>query len=178
MVLTGRRRRPANGRAPAVHLAGWLFADLLLVLFLVSLSAQNAPEAPEPPPPPPPKLLSPDSCEFTVRLGNGFDVDPDRVVAELGRILSDPDDSDFNTDDGHGEPSDKCREHLTEQREIGFVIAFGSGSNQQIGAAKEFAAEVVEIAVAEIPQFEGAKYRELWTGGSPGAVELSVFFLE
>jgi len=177
VVLTRRRGR-TGGRVPAIHLAGWLFADLLLVLFLVSLSAQHAPEAPEPPPPPPPKLLSPESCEFTVRLGNGFTADRDRVVSELERILSAPKDSDFNTDDGHGAPSDKCREHLAEQRDVGFVIAFGSGSNQQIGAAKEFAADVAEIAIEEIPQFKDAKYRELWTGGSPGSVELSVFFLE
>lgn len=177
MVLTRRRARTSS-RIPAIHLAGWLFADLLLVLFLVSLSAQHAPEAPEPPPPPPQKLLSPDSCEFTVRLGSGFTVDRDRVVSELERILSDPDDSDFTTGDGYGEPSDKCREHLAERREIGFVIAFGSGSREQIGAAKEFAADVTEIAIEEIPQFANAKYRELWTGGSPGSIELSLFFLE
>jgi len=47
MVLTRRRARTSS-RIPAIHLAGWLFADLLLVLFLVSLSAQHAPEARNP----------------------------------------------------------------------------------------------------------------------------------
>ena len=177
MVLTRRRARTSS-RIPAIHLAGWLFADLLLVLFLVSLSAQHAPEAPEPPPPPPQKLLSPDSCEFTVRLGSGFTVDRDRVVSELERILSDPDDSDFTTGDGW----------LIAQRQVPgapgraagdlFRHRLGSGSREQIGAAKEFAADVTEIAIEEIPQFANAKYRELWTGGSPGSVELSLFFLE
>ena len=47
-----------------------------------------------------------------------------------------------------------------------------------IAPISEFAADVTEIAIEEIPQFANAKYRELWTGGSPGSVELSLFFLE
>ncbi|TDQ51585.1 hypothetical protein [Actinorugispora endophytica] len=177
MVLNRRRARTGTG-VPAVHLAGWLFADLLLVLFLISLSAQSVPVPPPPPPPPPPELLSPESCEFTVSVGSGFTVDDDEVVAELERILTDPDDGDFNREDGHGPPSDKCLEHLEERRDIGFVIAFGASDYAQLNQAREFAADATEVAIDGIPQFEKATYRELWTGGSPGTIELSLFFLE
>ncbi|MEU8955182.1 hypothetical protein AB0C93_12845 [Streptomyces sp. NPDC048518] len=55
----GRASRRRGGRMGVVVLAGWLFADLLLVLALVSMGDRPDPKIPEHPKPSPSKTGSP-----------------------------------------------------------------------------------------------------------------------
>ena len=66
------RRGRRTSRFGAVHLAGWLFADLMLVLFLVAMAVQPRAELttglPEQKKPRPsgPRVLGQDFCDFLI----------------------------------------------------------------------------------------------------------------
>ncbi|MEV4246391.1 hypothetical protein AB0J63_23585 [Streptosporangium canum] len=183
-------------RLTAAHLAGWLFADLLLVLFLVSLSAQPSPpppvpavsSSPTPPPtavptpePAPARLLSKDYCELLIRadfgpmLGSGpaRTAEERRVVRRVDAVLAGRDpEAVLGADPG------PCREHLRRDRQAGIIIAYGAAPRSSIGPATQVAKRVSDAVIAGQPRFAGATALAQWTEQGTDRVKMIVFFYE
>jgi hypothetical protein len=172
--LFGRARRQF-----APHLAGWLFADLLLLLFLVALvsvppsAATPAAEpttTPMPSPsstPGPPKLpvLDLESVNFKV---SGLNAD--------GLLREDPSSVDALVE--------KFRDQLTakgaQSRRAGLVLTFGAAPtyDYRSGIGYKIADELIKLIKSRLPLFAGIASRSLWTTGTVGDVELEVFFFD
>jgi len=154
-------------RLPA--LAGWLFADLFLVLFIVGLASLPAkPPAnqisPSPSPSPTPTLhqvLDRTPVSFNVGVPPASLANPaTRAVAtaKLIRILDQA----------------LARRHLLG-RHAGFVLVFASGPVTAIGVAIDTANLVVRILRGRDQVFAGAGGAGYWTGAGD-AIELKIFF--
>ena len=156
-------RRPPAGRT--LLLAGWLFADLLLLLLVIALGSlpreerTGASSTPTPSPSgsadPSPSarqaerglVLKP--CSFTVRTGGA-----DSVKKQLGSQL---------------------RKAGVANRTAGFVLSFGTAPDPGPGQA---AAEKVNSEITQaLPRFSHAPKRGYWKGGPSGKVRIDVFFL-
>ncbi|MFH9072627.1 hypothetical protein [Streptomyces alboflavus] len=93
MSPSRRRGRGTGSRVAGVVLAGWLFADLLLVLALVSMADRPDPLAARPKPSnsadgtksPKPKPTGPRSVERTPEEFEVKGTDKDALVAQIGR---------------------------------------------------------------------------------------------
>ncbi|MEV5880069.1 hypothetical protein AB0L75_38860 [Streptomyces sp. NPDC052101] len=157
--MSGRPPQAAAGRT--VLLAGWLFADLLLLLLVIALGSlpreQRTGTAPRPSAPssPPPStqaaerglVLKP--CSFTVRTGSDAS-----VRQQLGKQLS-----------GAG----------VADRTAGFVLAFGTAPDPQPG--QDAADKVNSQITGGFSLFRHAPKRGYWKGGPSGQVRIDVFFL-
>jgi len=158
-------------------LAGWLFADLLLVLFVTAFASLPAPRVmsgphpgitatptPTPTPTPRPKLrvLEQNPQTFTVA-----DVSPAAVAssdattkaAAVARLL--------------GELRTQLAAQELQGRQAGFVIVFAYGPADGIGPAISTANSVVTTLKTEA-QFKGSAGLGYWSG-SPG-FEFKIFF--
>ncbi|WP_433256938.1 hypothetical protein ACQPYK_18980 [Streptosporangium sp. CA-135522] len=183
-------------RLTAAHLAGWLFADLLLVLFLVSLSAQTFSPVPPPVPSPTPtrtpdavrtpkpataRLLSKDYCELLIRadfglmLGTGpaRAAEERRVVRRMDAVLQGRDPQAVL-----GVNAGPCREHLRRDRQAGIIIAYGAAPRSSIGLATQVAKRVSDAVIAGHPRFAGATALAQWTEQGTDQVKMIVFFYE
>lgn len=153
--------RPAVGRT--VLLAGWLFADLLLLLLVVALgslpreerAADQRPATPGSPGPTPSATqaaargLVVQPCSFTVRTGSD---------ASVTRQLT-----------------SQLRAAHVADRTAGFVLSFGTAPDANPGQA---AARKVNSAITKgLPRFRHAPKRGYWRGGNLGTVRIDVFFL-
>ncbi len=178
----------------AAHLAGWLFADLLLVLFLVSLSAQARSDddrkRPSPSPSPSqsaspspsptittqaPRLLSKRYCELLVRADFGAMLGTDSARAAEERLVVSRVDEVLRGDRPGavvGKYRTACLAHLRGGEQAGMVIAYGAADQSRIGQAT-LVAERVNLAVIEgddrlgvrgHPRFQGAGDLAEWTG--------------
>ncbi|MBD0421477.1 hypothetical protein H0H10_20345 [Streptomyces sp. TRM S81-3] len=180
-------RRPGPGIAPR-HLAGWLFADLFLVLFVVALgmvvsdgpgrpvadaSRKPSPSGTASPSPSRtekgPTGLDPKRHVFGVRLSGGATgraagdgslsaADRQRIVAAL----------------------DKEVRRSGKGRRIGMVITFGVGPQAMLGAATDLAEDVNRTLKSRRPNaFCGGNVgtRPFWSGGQPDRVEIEVYYI-
>ncbi|CAL9646446.1 hypothetical protein [Streptomyces griseomycini] len=151
-------QRAASGST--VLLAGWLFADLLLLLLVIALGslpreertgATPAPTVPSPPASTQPAqrglVLKP--CSFTVRTGSAASVRK-QFGAQLGRAG-------------------------VADRTAGFVLSFGTAPDP--GPGQEAAERVNSIVTDGFSRFEHAPKRGYWKGGPSGRVRIDVFFL-
>lgn len=169
------RRRSADGlRAPM--LAGWLFADLLLVLFItafVSLSAPNPVSAVHPNGRVKPKpthtptsrtrVLEQQPQTFSVKDVSPADVASPNApthAAAVAKLL--------------GELKRQLASRGTQGRQAGFVIILAYGPVDGIGQAISTANSVVGILKAKESQFSGIAGLGYWSG-SPG-FEFKIFF--
>ncbi|MFJ3673131.1 hypothetical protein ACIPSE_42400 [Streptomyces sp. NPDC090106] len=185
------RRRPAGlGIAPR-HLAGWLFADLFLVLFLVVLGmvasdGTNAsgtaghrsptptptPPTTAPPPSPTPKGptgLDPKRHTIAVTLSGGA---TGRAAGKGGlsagdrkRIVA---------------AVDQEMRASAKGRRIGMVITFGIAPQAQLGAATDLAEDVNATLKSRRPQaFCGGNVgtRPFWGGGPADHVEIELYYI-
>ncbi|GGV07395.1 hypothetical protein GCM10010260_51400 [Streptomyces filipinensis] len=158
--MRGRPPQPAAvGRT--VLLAGWLFADLLLLLLVIALGSlpreQRTDATPKPgtPSSPPPStqpaerglVLKP--CSFTVRTGGAGS-----VRKQFGTQLR-----------GAG----------VANRTAGFVLSFGTAPDP--GPGQEAADKVNSMITGGFSHFRHAPKRGYWKGGPSGKVRIDVFFL-
>lgn len=164
MAVSTRSRRRGRAFLRPEALAGWVFADLLIVLFIVGLGSATAPEIPDPV-----------AVEDPVPKIVGMRQDPE-VVAIV-----------YATDDliGSGARSDgearlvcqriaDAARPLQDQR-AALVLIFGGG--QDIGVAQESAVRIAgQLKCADQTLFSGATTRDFWDGALPrGSARLEIF---
>ncbi|MFE3516882.1 hypothetical protein [Streptomyces sp. NPDC059166] len=148
-----------------LHLAGWLFADLLLVLALVAMGDRGDPmaatarpsasAAAEPKPSPSPEPSGPRAVlkkpvKVSITAGPG---DTRRIEQRLRAVTA-----------------------RYEGRRAAFVLTFGRHSDPGAGGA--YAHEVNSLLRKARPDmFEGTTTRDFWKGGSPaGHADLEIYF--
>ncbi|MFE6701852.1 hypothetical protein [Streptomyces sp. NPDC057718] len=151
-----------------MYLAGWLFADMLLVLALVSMGDRGDPLAasatektPRPSasasaakPKPEPKPSGPRSVErkpvtFGVTASTG---DTDAMVSQL-----------------------KKKTARYEGRTAAFVITFGNAP--ETAAGQNYAEEINKaLKVARPAMFRGTTPRNFWSRGPSGSADLEIYF--
>ncbi|BCB81586.1 hypothetical protein GCM10022251_16620 [Phytohabitans flavus] len=165
------------------HLAGWLFADLLLVLFIITLaSAPIAPMAALDPSP------SPETAAASPSLSPSPTATPGPPALELDAVTFD---FTVNVDALMGgrsaassalvaEFKRKLRAERLAGREAGFMLTFGyaeqPGYRNSLG--RNLAQKVNEVVVGSVPGFERARFRSYWSQGPVGKVQIQVFFFE
>lgn len=165
-----------GSRAPTVHLAGWLFADLMLVLFLVALislpltSAQRPHPKPHPTPHPTPsptksadRELSLDAARFCLK-------------ADYGGMLHGAHGTKAANDALLGRLRDRLKANDLQDRQAGLVLTFGTGSQGDIGTAKRVAQRANETIRDRQDHFDKIVERHYWSGGPRGYVQMEVFF--
>lgn len=184
--MTRRPRRPAGTGIAPRHLAGWLFADLFLVLFLVVLGmvASDGPHRaagkPKPSPSPstssspPPKRKGPTGLDpkrhvFDVDLSSGAT----RRAAGRGNL---------NAADQKKIVSalDEEIRRSSKGRRIGMVITFGVAPQTMLSAATDLAEDVNRTLKSRRPQaFCGGNVgtRPFWYGGAADGVEIEVYYI-
>ncbi|GIH10882.1 hypothetical protein Rhe02_89490 [Rhizocola hellebori] len=159
----------------APHLAGWLFADLLIVLFLVALvsvpptvakptPSASASSKPSPAPSKPP-VLNLKSVDFWVRGVN------------VNLLLAGNDSAAQNLVQKFNE---ELRRNNVQNRRAGLILAFGTAPahNYQDSLATRVAGKLVEVVSQRVEKFRFVASRLLWTPGDPGDIRVEVFFFD
>jgi hypothetical protein len=165
-VAAGDSRR---GRLFTVEsVAGWVFADLLLVLFIVGLGSAIAYTPPEPPKPPKP--------EPKVERIVGMKTDPVSVVIDIngGRLGQ-------GTSLSQGEQQAVCKAVRSRLAPVkgersALVLVFGGASDVETG--QNIARAVSrQLGCADAEVFQGkVPTRAFWDGSLPlGKVRLEMF---
>ena len=165
-----RAGRGARGRMGADNMAGWLFADLLLVLFIIGLGSQlTVLPSPEPPPEPEPTPVVSEPAGAPVMRQEAQVIDvavnPEALLrrdpAELARLAAEVDakTADFG------------------ESQAVLVLLFGYADNATAGQA--IATGVAEVLTTRPAPFTPAtETRPLWQGGPAGTVRLEIFLLD
>lgn len=170
---------------PATHLAGWLFADLVLVLFLAALVS-----LPPPPPesradvhpsgspsgsPSPSAASSPSPGMSPTPVLELQPVDLNIPVPQQALLAS----------NGTGPPAEATAAAFHQAivakgltgRAAGLVLTFGAGDRDHIAQAEQLAKLVNAIILAREPGFAHAQTLEYWGGESrPGTVSFKLYF--
>lgn len=167
---------------PTVRLAGWLFADLLLVLFVAVISTMPAisksVSAPAVPTPAPsgtvPGSSSPAEPSLPVLdlAGERLELDVD-VPAMLRGEVNGPAASQIL-----GQMGSALAAHGWQHRRAGFVLSFGVAPSADYGdgLAARVASQVNMVLARHLPAFQGIQSRAYWDFGQVGKVRLEVFF--
>jgi|HubBroStandDraft_6_1064221.scaffolds.fasta_scaffold297355_2 hypothetical protein len=150
-------------------LAGWLFADLLLVLFVVSLAALpvTKPKAaahvkPRPTPSPSPILaLDRSPVPLSVPVSPSAVEDPGSRQAAISQLINNVN-------------QQLSARHLT-QRRAGFVLVFASGPLNGTGPAITAAQDVLNALSQRAGVFHGTSGQGYWQGEGD-SFELRIFF--
>ncbi|MGW5128277.1 hypothetical protein ACWEQ7_30410 [Streptomyces sp. NPDC004069] len=183
-------RRGARDRfvmAPR-HLAGWLFADLFLVLFVIALGMMPAADGKDDKPPErkPDSSPSPSESEKTPEQGPGG-IDP--RYRSITVKLSGGSTSRASGKGGLSKAdADKVREAVrremgrtAEGRRIGMVITWGLGPQAQLEPATELADRANKaLRSGAKEQFCGSNVgmRSLWKGNPrPDAVKIEIYYV-
>jgi hypothetical protein len=151
-------------------LAGWLFADLLLVLFITAFAASTVPSAP------------PGSVRHLRPLRSATPHQPVLILSPHVFTLSVPAQGIVGTDGSTQADlalateleGDLRAQHLTSAR-AGLVEAFGS-SPSPTGDGTAVAAAADHAITRNLPLFATAYQQPFWEAGSDGTVTLRVFF--
>jgi hypothetical protein len=156
-----RRRMETRLRMPM--LAGWLFADLFLMLFVVGL-ASLPPKRPVPRPTPTVSPVAPQVLESKpVRLS--IDVAPSDVrggqrgIDALIRGLN-----------------DQLEQRRLTSRRAGFVLVFAYGPQSGIAQAQDTAQYVIGLVRKQDSTFADASGEGYWTGRGGDDFEFEIFF--
>lgn len=168
-----RPHRGALGGAHAPMLVGWLFADILLVLFLVAIASVPPPAVADKanptrsvtPPATTPAKPTPRVLEQAPHTIN-VDVPPSRIRNSASRAAAET------------QLLDELEQQLVAQglqsRQAGFVLVFAYGPVDGIGQAVDTANVVLGILEAKGDQFRQASGLGYWTG--TGNLEFKIFF--
>jgi len=177
-------------------LAGWLFADLLLMLFLIALAGQASPKVPAAsashsasPSPSPSPLASPsqgfisrDFCEFLLPVNATALIAGNRAAASdlivtLNQALTGQHSDEILADPANPAGSRaSCLSQLPRQPRAGVVIAYGA--SQSIGTGIAVGQHAAQAIIQLSPRFYGASSIWGWTGEyGENKVELIVFFI-
>lgn len=170
---------PESRRSRASLLAGWLFADLCLVLFLVNLASAppkpsvkaHPPTATPAPSPTPtkaklaakPRVLQQYPVTITVTNITATDITSQAGGSPLGAQLI-------------SELSAKLAAHHLQQRQAGFVLVYASAPEAEIGQALTSASAALGIIKSKDGKvFADAAGEGLWSGSGNG-FEFQIFF--
>ncbi|MEU6374109.1 hypothetical protein [Streptomyces sp. NPDC046909] len=158
--MKGRRFQP-------LHLAGWLFADMLLVLALVAMGDQGDPLAAEAARP-----SSSASASASAQPKKPENKGPRAVVRKPVKVALDARSGDKDAIvSGLREATARYK-----GRQAAFVLTFGRHSDPGAGGA--YAHEVNSLlAKARPDMFRGATTRDFWKGGaSSGHADIEIYF--
>ncbi|WP_046259380.1 hypothetical protein [Streptomyces sp. WM6386] len=160
--MTYRPGRSGSGRT--VLLAGWLFADLLLLLFVIALGSLPKQERPDPPGPSPTPSETASPSESAQVAEQGLVLKPCSFTVKTGSAAS-----------VRGQFTEQLRSAGVDGRTAGFVLSFGTAPEPGPGQAA--AERVNSVITKEMPRFRNAPKRGYWKGGPSGNVRIDVFFL-
>ncbi|MFJ4340206.1 hypothetical protein [Streptomyces sp. NPDC088915] len=157
-------------RAPRfnpLHLAGWLFADMLLVLALVAMGDQGDPLAAE----------ASTGPKATASPKSG----PSKAPAPKGprAVTRTPVKVSFDAPPGDRAAMREQLRKVTlryEGRQAAFVLTFGH--HPEPGPGGDYAADVnSQLVKARPDMFKGATTRDFWKGASSGGhADLEIYF--
>jgi hypothetical protein len=160
-------RRRSLGPLRMSTLAGWLFADLFLVLFVVGLASlpptpRIRPPTPRPTPTPTPRqVLDRSPVSFVVNVAPASLENPFTRPAAASELIRKVD-------------QELAARHL-QGRRAGFVLVFASGPTSAIGLSVQIANSVVRIVRSRDTVFSGAGGAGYWNGAG-NAVKFKIFF--
>ena len=159
-------------------LAGWLFADLLLVLFITAFASTTTPSAPPKPPRPP----APSPTASRPAPGPSSSRQPVLILKPVTFILPVPQPGIVGSNGGSaadlalaGELESALRAKGFGHSQAGLVEAFGwSPSSDGDGIQ---VARAANLAVTKnLALFANATQQDFWSPGADGTVTLKVFF--
>lgn len=157
---------------PAVAIAGWLFADLLLAFLIITLG-MDAPVEPEPAPAAGQGAEDAEGAEGAEEPPHGLAADP--IVVEVSGV------SPAQAAAGDEEVVQRLRDSLAghglDGEEAGMVLTFGADGGAAAG--EEFAEDVNGLLPEAYPGvFEGAATRTFHSlSGSPGWLRIEIYVL-
>lgn len=162
------RQRRSTGGGSAQSMAGWLFADLLLVLFVVGLGVPVTQLASAEPPPPPPAEAAateapvmrqePTKVEVSVNQEALLAGDP----AELQRL--------------EAEIAEKTVDAVNSQAVLVLIFGYSPDPNRGVAISGAVAPVIKSTHAPFTPQ---TQTREFWDGEpTEGTVRLEIFLLD
>lgn len=158
------RRNPASR---TVLLAGWLFADLLLLLLVIALGSLPREE----------RTSASATGTPSPTTSGSASPSPSERQAERGLVLK-PCSFLVSTGSAHSvtrQFGTQLKKAGVAGRTAGFVLSFGTAPTAGPGQA---AAEKVNSQITgALPRFRHAPKRGYWKGGASGKVRIDVFFL-
>lgn len=154
-------------RARATILAGWLFADLFLVLLIAALSGLPTRSAPVSPTPPP--TVSPTAPARPAGL------DPTRL--DFGIPLSPDDFRAGARDELVNQVNAELANRSFDNRRIGFVIILARDDRDHAQRAVDTATDALGLLQERSPAFVAAQGLGYWNGND-GNFEFKIFFLD
>lgn len=179
-------RRGWDGAGPS-HLAGWLFADLFLVLSLITLGlAVAVPDGDGEGPRPPDRIDTErgDQQDEEAREPGGIDPHFQKVSIDLGSgaMYRAPGADALREGDVRLilDAVDEEMRESSDGRRIGMVITFGRSSTAEITVARELAQDVNAMLLDERPgAFCGSNVgtRDFWYGGEADAVDIEIYYV-
>jgi hypothetical protein len=137
-------------------LAGWLFADLFLVLMLAALATQGRAD----PKPPPNASRSPGPGATRTSCPASYQLEPVQLH------LVDLSFSGLRKRDGAavrnmvGQVERQLKEKNADKRYAGLILAFGISTYDYLEDAEATAKATGDILIDRLPRFRGAKVRE------------------
>jgi hypothetical protein len=170
-------------RAFAPHLAGWLFADLLIVLFLIALVSIPPTTAESKPAP---SLSSSPSRTFAASPSPGV---PKKPVLDLKSVNFEVKKLDVKgliagQDPAEADLLSKFQAELKSQnahnRRAGLILAWGTAPDYKHDnrIADRMATKLIAVVAAKVPNFKDVASRSLWAEAPVGSVQVEVFFFE
>lgn len=162
-----RRRSHRQPDSSPLSVAGWLFAELALVLMVIAVGSETAaPSATPTTPAPSPPVTTTTGEEGTNELGLRLDT----VIFTVS-----------GADDGTGaveEFRDLLAEKVGPDHTVGLALMFGVADGGRSGT--QVSARLRDLVVAaRIPQLPSAEFIRPYLGdeGGPGAVKVELFLL-
>ncbi|MER5474084.1 hypothetical protein ABZX90_40505 [Streptomyces sp. NPDC002935] len=154
-----------GGRFQPLHMAGWLFADMLLVLALVAMGDQGDPQAAE-------KRPAPSSSAAAAAKRKPRHTGPRAVVRTPVKVAVDAAAGD---EDGIVRALRGATARY-QGRRAAFVLTFGRHTDP--GAGGRYAHEVNALLEKARPDmFHAATTRDFWKGGaSSGHADIEIYF--
>ncbi|WP_406372389.1 hypothetical protein OG788_19645 [Streptomyces sp. NBC_00647] len=154
-----------GGRFQPLHLAGWLFADMLLVLALVAMGDRGDPQAAE-------RRPDPSSSASAAAKKTPRHTGPRAVVRTPVRVAVD-------ARAGDEEGIVRALRGATARyrgRQAAFVLTFGRHTDP--GAGGRYAHDVNALLEKSRPDmFRAATTRDFWKGGaSSGHADIEIYF--
>ncbi len=162
--MSTRSSRRGRGFLRPEALAGWVFADVLIVLFIIGLGSATAPEIPDPvaAEEPMPKIV-------------GMRQDPE--VLTINYDVEALTGSDTRSDDQARLVCQRIAEAARPLQHQRAALALIFGGGQDIGVAQESAVRIAgQLECADPHLFNGTTTRDFWDGALPsGSARLEIF---
>lgn len=154
-----RRPRRLSDDSGPLSVAGWLFAELALVLMVIAVGSETA----APSATPPPTTTSPPPTTGTNELGLRLDTVTFMVFPSAGMV------EEFRT---------SLAGQVAPNQSVGLALLFGVADGGRSGT--QVSAGLRDLIVAAgIPQMPSGEYIRPYLGdeGGPGAVKVELFLL-